>query len=330
MTIEADFLEHTAEDRITSVPLAHLSLELGHLYWDDMNGDLNQLRALFARVGPWARTAQEIITHDVSPRVPRISTCFLIDDYFTGLPRPAGIIPELLRIAQEENVRIDYLARESGCAEAYEVPAARLLLDQIVSDPPPGYNGGGRPPAVKAGWLCNGERSPLPDSGQAMSGISWEPPSQNSNNKYSIFLDVELWREIKEKGRVWSCAFLAAVWQLLRLGLMRYYGRPIVTPSPMPEILPPDWSELPPVMQLNPTAAPFSAYRTFSILDGRFLETEHAVRMILSQVMIHQTVAKETLARSANEGITLPPDIVDRISYVFMSSQTSLYPPPRA
>ena len=47
------FRETTAEPRTQSVPLAHLSLELGHLYMEDFEAGPERLREHFARVRPW-------------------------------------------------------------------------------------------------------------------------------------------------------------------------------------------------------------------------------------------------------------------------------------
>src|SRR5690606_35636054 len=102
---------------------------------------------------------------------------------------------------------------------------------------------------------------------------------------HSVFVDVELWDE-RAGARTWSCAYLAAVWQLLRLGLLRRDGAPVTVPRPWPEVLPQAWDLLPAVVQVNPRAAPFTAYRTFSVLPVGFLSTEHAVRTILSQVLV--------------------------------------------
>ena len=73
------------------------------------------------------------------------------------------------------------------------------------------------------------------------------------------------------------------------------------------------------MVKLNPRAAPFSAYRTFSVLGSRFLPIEHAVRTILGQVSIDPAVLDQIHTRSRNEHIELPKDLVERIDYVFIS-----------
>jgi hypothetical protein len=220
--------------------------------------------------------------------------------------------------AREAGLEIDYLARESGCADADGVALARLVEDRLVADPPPDTNGS-RPPVAEVGWLCNGQRSPASRAAEAMDAIpQWMPPIQNAARRHSIFLDVELWDWDEKIGRrTWSCPFLAAVWQLLRLGMIRHDGEDVAAAQQWEGAFPNDWAELPAVTQLNPAAAPFSAYRTLSILSVRFLPIEHAVRTILSQIAVDRDVLGQVMTRSQGEGIELPLELVDRIDYVF-------------
>lgn len=110
------FRESSAEPRTESVPFSHLSLELGHLYMEDFSEGPVRLRRHFAGVRPWVDAARAASGPLPTGRRPRISTCFLIDDYFSRLSTPAELIPPLLEAAAEAGLTIDYLARESGCA----------------------------------------------------------------------------------------------------------------------------------------------------------------------------------------------------------------------
>jgi hypothetical protein len=316
VSVEVTFQESSATERVASLPLSHLSLELGHLYMEDFAGGPPRLRELFRQVAPWARAAQELCASEVKPKTPRISTCFLIDDYFTKFSSPREVLPMLLEAAQAAGMRIDYVAREAACAEADGVPLASLVTGRLVADPPPGSDGS-RPPVHDSGWLCNGTRSPQQALDEAMTPhATWLPPSENGANRHSIFIDVELWDEPGAR-RQWSCPFLAAVWQLLRLGLLRDMGEPVAVPRPVDKDLPELWEDLPPVTQLNPRAAPFCAYRTYSVLADRFLPVEHAVRTILSQVTVERAVASQLLDRAGGEGLRLPFEVVERVGYVF-------------
>lgn len=326
---DAVFREASAERRVVSVPLSHLSLELGHLYREDYTAGPQYLREHFQQVAPWANAARQACVDNLQSQQSihgqegrrtraRISTCFLVDDYFTSFSSPAELVPELTSSAREAGLKIDYLARESGCADADGVALARLVEDRLVADPPPDTNGS-RPPPAEVGWLCNGQRSPASGATEAMDALpQWMPPVQNAARRHSIFLDVELWDRDESTGRrTWSCPFLAAVWQLLRLGMIRHDGEGVAPARQWEGVFPNDWSELPAVTQLNPAAAPFSAYRTLSILSTRFLPIEHAVRTILSQIAVDRDVLGQVMTRSRGEGIELPLELVDRIDYVF-------------
>ena len=310
------FGEAGADQRVQSVPLSHLSIEIGHLYFEDFAKGPANLSAYFGRVAPWVEAVRTLYSA-VLPRRPRISTCFLIDDYFGPDSSPTAIITELLRAADSAGLVIDYLARESACAEADGVPLARLVEGLIVADPPPETTGT-RPPVTESGWLCNGQRSPGGAASEAMEPAGgWAPPVENATARHSVFVDVELWDQRPRRGRVFSCAYLASIWQLLRLGLLRHEGRPVAVPQPWDGHIPDAWQQLPAVVKLNAAATPFSAYRAVSILGSRFLTTEHAVRTILGQVAVDDAVAKDVLARASAEGVDLPDEPVERLDYIF-------------
>jgi hypothetical protein len=136
-------------------------------------------------------------------------------------------------------------------------------------------------------------------------------------------MDVELFShpdgQLDAASRRYSCAFLAAVWQLLRLGVLRYEGELLVNAEPRSEGSDcSSWSRLPAVMQLNPAAQAFSAYRTLSILPQAYLPTEHAVRNILDHVAIDDEVLRQTQRRAKDEGVDLPGELSDRITHVFV------------
>lgn len=309
------FEEATALPRIQSLPLAHLSIELGHLYFEDFAEGADRLRQHFERVAPWVEAAGRIHAAGLRGR-PRISTCFLIDDYFGPKRPPAEILPGLIDAAKAAGVPIDYLVRESGCAVADGVPLAELVLERIVADPPPDTNGA-RPPVREIGWLSNGRRSPGPRQSEAMNPANgWRPPAQNAANRHSVFMDVELWDDTRD-GRRWSCAYLAGVWQLLRLGLLRRDGEPVAQPVEWDGTFPDEWARLPAVVKLNERAAPFSAYRALSLLGRRFMATEGAVRTVLSQVLVDPRLTAEAQQRAAAERVTLPLETIERIDYIF-------------
>jgi hypothetical protein len=324
--VEGDFGERTAQPKPRSVPLAHLSVELGHLYMEDLLSGTERLVTLLEETRPWVEAATATTQRRLENKRARVSTCFLVDDYFSDLRSPKELVPSLLEAAQSADVVVDYLVRESACAAATgpagEVSPAELLIARLVAEPPPGTTGG-RPPATKSGWLANGRRSSHDGAPAAAMKVApaWSPPVQTAKRRHSIFVDVEMWDEPEEK-RTWSCALLAAVWQMLRLGMLRADGEPLVEPASPPSEWPDVWAELPPVVQLNPRAAPFTAYATMSVLSPRFLPIELAARTIIGQVFVDPAVAAQLAGRAGREGIDLSDDPLDRISYAFTGSGT--------
>ncbi|MDA1359141.1 SCO2522 family protein [Glycomyces luteolus] len=324
--------EGTAEQHTERFGMSHLSIEVGHLYADDLARP-DTLKAEMAAAAAWAHGATEALAKRLGGRRPRVSTCYLVDDYSQqGMPPPEELISVITEAADDAGLRIDYLARESACAAMGPLQLAGLVADRIVFEPPPGENGS-RPTVARSGWLCNGVPSPKP-RGVAM-GVAdqWSPPIQNAKRDHSVFLDVELWSET-DQGRRWSCPMLAAVWQLLRLGVLRNQGRRIGVPEAVAAVVvdehghdpdrpararfPESWAAMPPILQLEPGASPFPAYRTVSILSVNYLEVEHAVRVICGSVR-PEAGAVEVIRKAAErEGMALTEEIVDRLSYIFL------------
>ncbi|MEU4421369.1 SCO2522 family protein [Actinoplanes sp. NPDC024001] len=303
----------TAADRAPqSVGLSHVSIELGHLYMEDLQvpESESRLAEYFRSVSYWVKSVESMGRWGTTS--PRISTCFLIDDYFSRLDEPRVIIKKVVDAASKSGLAIDYIARESSCAEFGTAQLARQVFDRIVPEPLPGANGS-RPPVKESGWLANGRRSFDPSLEPAMADQSWHSPEQSAANRHSIFMDVQI------RDSLWSCSFLAAVWQLLRLGLLRPEEKQLTKPVPLRDEFPSDWSELPPVIKLTATKNPFCAYRSFSILPTRFMEVEMAARTVLHQVELDPLVLEDLNGRASLEGIQLPPGILDRIDYAFIN-----------
>jgi hypothetical protein len=316
--VKTEFLESSADLKVDSLPLSHVSVELGHLYMDDLVRGEDAIQSTFADVAPWVRAAQSPRAIGCGKESVRVSTCFLIDDYFSRFSSPAEVIPMVVAAAGREGLQIDYVARESASAQADGSSPADLMLGHLVTEPVAGTTGG-RPPLTETGWLTNGQRSPTTSRAEAMAkrGPPWRPPLESARRRHSIFVDVELWDE-HDNRRVWSCAALAAVWQLIRLGLLRDHGRPVLTPRDWTDrVLPDSWDDLPPIIKLRPKAAAFTAYTTLSVLSPRFLPVELAVRTILSQFACDRPILAETDARAARDGMQMPAELIDRIRYVF-------------
>ncbi|TQS42574.1 SCO2522 family protein [Cryptosporangium phraense] len=319
MAVETTFGETTGRRRVAAVPLSHLSVQLAYLDFDDLLKGPRYLSDRFARAAPWAETARRVYGDDTRGR-PRWSTCVVLDDYFGNPPHgPAEVLPELIGAAESVGLQIDYVARQSACVRADGVDVAELVRARLVPEPLFDTTGS-RPPVDWSGWLSNGQRSAT-DFADAMPAAprEWVPPRQTTARDHSIFLDVELWRDEPSGQRLWSLAFLTAVWQLLRLGLLRNNGAPIAVPVDVEQPLPDDWPDLPPIVQLNSSAAPFAAYRTLSVLNARTETVGVAARMILGQISIDTAVQQQIVQRSSAEGISLTAEVTGRINYVLDS-----------
>ncbi|MFE4579720.1 SCO2522 family protein [Streptomyces chartreusis] len=311
---EAVFQETTAERRTQSVPLAHLSLELGHLYMEDFEAGPKRLAEHFAEVRIWVDAVRASAAR--RSKRPRISTCFLIDDYFTRFSTPAELVPMVLKEAEKAGLVIDYLARESACAVAERIELAESVMHRLVESPPPGSYGS-RPSVSHSGWLANGQRTPSTSRSALGEVKGWAAPQETAARNHSIFMDVELWSE-KDGKRLWSCPFLAAVWQLARLGLLRHLGEPVLLPAQWEGAdFPQDWDRLPPLIRLTDTKAAFSAYRTCTLMPNRFLAVEDAVRLILDQIDVDAGALQQVAERSAGEGMPVPAAVAQRATYVF-------------
>ncbi|MGC5334953.1 SCO2522 family protein [Micromonospora sp. DT62] len=318
--MDVSFQEAAAVRRTESVAYSHLSVELGHIYAEDFGDGGRELARKFERIADWAQAIPALARRGLRPgRRPRISTCFLVDDYFHRFGSPHEVIPQVQRAAAAHDLELDYVARESSLARYDEVELAQLVVDTLVVEPPR-HTTGSRPPLSEAGWLSNGRRSPSHAGAPAMTlPAPWSPPVQSGDPRHSIFVDIELWSD-ETQGRVWACALLASVWQMTRLGVLRHRGGSVTQPYRLPdgEPLPADWDQLPAIVQLNADAAPFCAYRTVTLMDSRYLPVELAVRTILGQVAVPAVVSRQVAERADGEGVRLPGELVDRLSYVFI------------
>lgn len=323
------FREQSQEPAIKGLEFSHLSIEVGHFYMEDLTNGADRIKRQFERAAPWVRLAQE--SADTGRNTPRVSTCLLIDDYFNREPAPAEILDRLLPAAADAGMSIDYLAREAACAvSSTGIEPARLVAARLLPEPSPGSTGS-RPPVQESGWLANGSGASDRMNTEAMQPRAWVPAQEFSRRNHTIFLDVELWKDVDETvggrrfvQRVWSCPFLASVWQLMRLGLLRHAGGEPVVPVAKwdPDLRWPEkWTEMPSVIQLNPDAKPFAAYRAVSVMPQTYLPIEHCVRQILDHVIVDEPVLDAVGARARGEGVELPAAVADRVTHIFIESR---------
>ncbi|WP_280272350.1 SCO2522 family protein [Nocardia wallacei] len=328
------YSEATAEIRVAEVPLSHLSIETGHFYMNELINGQQNIRAQFREV------VDQVEFYTASARkrfgsAARVSTCFLIDDYFAPDTNPTEILNKLLNAADDCGLRIDYLAREAGCWEypvyvdgvptGPMVKLAETMAARVVAEPSDNTTGR-RPPDVESGWLCNGRRSSDHDPAQAMRAQDYRPPLAYGRRVHSIFLDTEMWDSpmegVDDKHTRWSCPFLASIWQLLRLGMVRFEGAAPFHPQlrSRKEGWEDHWWEMPAVIQLNPDAKPFAAYRSLSILPQDYLGIEHAVHVILDHLELDEQVWELISARGGRERVPVevPRETSKRLSHVLL------------
>ena len=94
------YTEGVTTSSAPSIAFSHLSVELGHLYMEDLRLSEGRLAEYFLTVAPWVRTITAMERPGTS--TPRISTCFLIDDYFSQLGKPEDIANAFLWLASDE------------------------------------------------------------------------------------------------------------------------------------------------------------------------------------------------------------------------------------
>ncbi|MEV6068186.1 SCO2522 family protein [Nocardia sp. NPDC052001] len=323
------YRESSEESAIAPLPMAHLSIEIGHFSLDEILDETDRIRAEFRRAVPLVRAFTESARVEFGPEA-RVSTCYLMDDYFQTGHEPGKVLDRLLGVAADAGLSLDYLARESGCHETplftagvplgEPIPVAEMVAARLIAQPEDEETAnGGRPPTAESGWLCNGRRERIGRSRAAMHRETYSPPQEHGRREHSIFLDVELWHD-RDPERRWSCPFLAAVWQLLRLGMLRYHGAAVVEPQQWAtgREWPGSWQDLPPVVRLNENAAPFTAYRTMSMLPKRYLPIEHAVRVILDHLAIDDDVADFVARQGFAERVDVPDKVVERVGHLLL------------
>ena len=320
------FREHHRGTMVKELSLSHLSVEVGHFYMEDLENGEEPILAQFQRVKPWLDAARASAVSGGSK--PRVSTCFLIDDYFQSWPDAPYIMEKLLRLSAQAGVTIDYVARESACARRADgFAVAELLATRLLEEPEPDQDTGGRPPAITSGWLSNGRPTREATILNAMEAHRWEAPVEYGKRNHSIYVDVELWQDGSElradredvlNRRVYSCPFLAAVWQLVRLGLLRKDGAPALEVTDFDDEWKAEWSQFPDIIRVNPKAAPFYAYQSLSIMPQNFLPIETAVRNIVDHFVFDRDVMAQLNRRAQQENVVVPEVISQRMSHHFL------------
>ncbi|MBS2531802.1 hypothetical protein KGQ20_03350 [Catenulispora sp. NF23] len=321
------FHERNQGTTVQNLGLSHLSVAVGHFYMDELENGEEPIRTQFERVKPWLDAAKASAIS--GGERPRVSTCFLVDDYFQHWPDTPQIVEKLLRLSREAGVTIDYVARESACARRLDgFQTAELVATRLLEEPFPEGANGGRPPISMSGWMSNGKPPRESRVLETMESHVWEPAHEFGERNHSIYLDVELWDSQGRPGgeddgelgnRRYSCPFLAAVWQLIRLGLLRQDGQPALKVTDFDGEWRTEWDQCPDIVKVNPSAQPFYAYRSLSILPRTFLPIEHSVQNIINHFLPDPAVVESLDRQAGAKNVPLPPVIADRLSHFFLA-----------
>lgn len=265
-----------------ALEIAHMSVEIAHVYLGELTEETagDALAAAVDRVGP-------VIDHMTKSRGRTVSTCILIDDYFESKgPTPREAVEIFRNAAARLGFRLDWIAFEADCALA-----ADYFFDNLYPQPRFGESshGGlyGEPNRLSRSgqlWISNGDPTRETKAPRSRRFLGEEtkylPGKVRPEIATSIALDVEIAKAGSQDGDLmWSCPFLAACWQLIRLGCWREPSGGMLAPKRLLAV-----SDRPP---------PFFAQRTLSHLPTRYLRVEHAVQVILAQLTIDDRARRE-------------------------------------
>jgi hypothetical protein len=281
------------------------------------------IASLVDRDATWAQ-----LLMDAASKAGRsVHVSVMIDDYSGPIDTAcmAEITDLIVGQFAARGVHIDHVALESEC-----VAGAERLLRQLFPPPPDDPVGTGESPldarpGLPGPWLANEDASPNapravaqpeadpfadPDDVPAVGGPSSGEGADDggtdpSPGGHAIHLDVELWSGAAGDRR-WACPTLAACWQLARLGALRDHAdRPLRLGVPA--------NSLHDLWTGDDRYSPMPAAReTLTILAPRMQKVEHAVRTVLSRVVIPGDWC--THLRS-------PQEHLDRIGYIFPTAQ---------
>lgn len=304
---------------------AQLSVEVGHVYLGELQ-DPSLVGSAAAAAAFWIKPVLDKVGRA------NASVCLMIDDYF---PARGSIDPDeaaalFIAAFEEAGLALDYVAHEADFAVFAEDVRARIQPQPRLGEMSFGEPGGFRNDLkdssgrwLRSGWISNGD--PIRAERGARDGFALFDRAAKTDetlgrpeHRTSMALEVQIYDTPKGDAVVWSCPFLAACWQLVRLGALRDDNNEPRFPERM--------------RQLRDDAPPFHARRTLTLLPPSMLRVEHAVRVILSQLDLDSRFVAEqeglakhlaAMARKrvkSKSGEAPPPrlyDVNEAIAYVF-------------
>ncbi len=281
------------------LPLAEVSLELGCHFYPDEWACMDEKGYIPREHMERGRAEYSRLCEKLGAEV--VSTCIFLDGYNGKLQKiisPSRAVELLQKCASEAGVPLHYVGSEGACAG----DVAEAVLNRIISPPPLGSSGTHEPTSQR-GWISNGLLGP---------DCSYENEAYDeycSDIPHSISLAVQMFKDVpprkKQPGwRWWACPYLAAVWQLGRLGLL-----PEDQISPIEQTIDEQtrWDDLPFVSRLDSEAPPFTAQSTLTILPKRYIQVVHAESLILDNIVLPSSVVGDR---------NLPPELSQLAEYV--------------
>ena len=273
-----------------------ISLEVAHIYMSEYSPAL--LEGLALELTEWTLPLYSRL-HESST----VEVVILIDDYFAPKDMDIEAAGEAIEeVVASSGIPVDRRVLESEC-----VPLAEILAREVIREPREGdgtENRAARSPDDQR-WIRDTDSGSHESVGAIVEPVSpWAPKRQKSgrdgatdnvqaknSRSHLIDLAVEMFKEGDGRGgEVWSCALLAAAWQMHRLGCP--------TPGLGDSLLSP-------------------ANRTMSVISPRFMIVETAVNRILRNLRLD-----DPLFRSLQFGSSMPTndELVGRIGYLFPPS----------
>lgn len=277
-----------------------ISFESLHLYAGDPNFQ-KQLESGASLAAKW-HTALT----DVYSSATLVNKVF-VDDYSETkqMPSREEIIAAVRENYEQAGVALDYIVFESDCAATTNFIRERIIREPQESEgsfsPFENFRYDDLNEHLNFEYV---DRRLNPDSRDAKRrGFS----AKIREVRNDVGISVRLGRKASGGGTpttIWSCPTVAAWWQLIRLGVLEDIDAPNENCAPKGS-----WS------RQHRSLPEFACHRTISLLAPSYIGVEHAVRTILSNMLIE---SYETTLNRLNFGSKgMGTSVLDNISYIF-------------
>lgn len=263
-----------------------------------------------------AEVSKEWLTPFLERDASRCRTCMLLDDYFRygngdAGPSPNQVASRFQSAYEAVGMPLDFVISEEGLSHSVAELTTTLAPGQEPISPEALLDGS---------WLGNGEPGPPGEGAKPVSDPDlrggFVPPARSpdaaarpvtaqgyfrTRRQHSIRIDVEITAAGASRKRPFSCAVLAAWWQLLRLG---------VVPA---RVLRDHFADAILIGELD-SIQTFACTKTLSLLPYDLIDVEAAVRVILENI----SAPPESWTKATLPLIKFQNDLLARIAYLFV------------